>query len=115
LKEAHKAKAVKLTTYSYVSLFGLDGLDRFKSSIFENAIAVENIGTEPNIESLGASLKLLGKAAASAWKPGLGTLADHAAFLAVHKFIISIDDLERKGEKLRIIDILGVDYLLTDR
>src|SRR6266480_423552 len=51
LKEAQKAKAVKLTTYSYVSLFGLDGLDRFKSSIFENAIAVENIGTEPSIES----------------------------------------------------------------
>jgi hypothetical protein len=115
LREAHVAEGVKLSTYSYVSLFGLEGLDRLKASVFENAIAVENVGTEPSIESLGASLKSLGKAAAAAWKPGLGTLADHAAFLAVNKFIICIDDLERKGKNLRIIDILGLASLLKER
>jgi hypothetical protein len=62
-----------------------------------------------------ANIKALSKIAASALKPGLGTLAEHASFLAVRSYIVCIDDLERKGEKLRIIDILGLASLLKER
>lgn len=115
LKDAYQSGEVKLKSYSYVSLFGLDNLDRLKSSVFENVIPIESVGTDPNIETLGTNIKAVAKLAATAWKPGLGALADHAAFLAVSQYIICIDDLERKGEKLRIIDVLGLISLLRER
>ncbi|QOG21366.1 hypothetical protein [Bradyrhizobium sp. SEMIA] len=115
LKEAQQAAKVKLRSYSYVSLFGLDSLDRFKSSVFENVIPVQSVGTDPTIETLGTNIKAVAKLAATAWKPGLGALADHAAFLAVNQYIVCIDDLERKGEKLRIVDVLGLVSLLRER
>ncbi len=115
LKEAQQAKKVRLTSYSYVSLFGLDNLDRFKSSVFENVIPVSSAGTDPNIETLGTNIKNVAKLAAAAWKPGLGALADHAAFLAASQYIVCVDDLERKGEKLRMIDVLGLVSLLPHR
>jgi Cdc6-like AAA superfamily ATPase len=115
LKEAQQSSKVKLQSYSYVSLFGLDNLDRFKSSVFESVIPVASAGSDPNIETLGTNIKAVAKLAASAWKPGLGALADHAAFLAVKQYIVCIDDLERKGEKLRIIDVLGLTSLLRER
>lgn len=108
-------KDVALQSYSYVSLFGMDTLDRFKSSIFENVVPIESIATGPSIETLGQNVKVVAKIAAAAFKPGLGALAEHASFLAVNRYIVCIDDLERKGEKLRIIDILGLASLLKER
>lgn len=115
LKETQQSTKVKLQSYSYVSLFGLDNLDRLKSSVFENVIPVADAGTDPNIETLGINIKAVAKLAATAWKPGLGALADHAAFLAINQYVVCIDDLERKGEKLRIIDVLGLTALLRER
>jgi hypothetical protein len=106
---------VALTSYSYVSLFGLDTLDRFKSSIFENVVPVASVGTEPTMETLGSNIKAVSKLVAGVLKPGLGTLAEHAAFLTVRGYIVCIDDLERKGDKLRIIDVLGLASLLKER
>lgn len=115
LKEAQIGKKVALSSYSYVSLFGLDSLDRFKSSVFENVIPVSTIGTDPTIETMGANLKEVAGLVAKAWKPGLGALAEHAAFLSVSKYIVCVDDLERKGAKLRVIDILGMLSFLRER
>lgn len=115
LKEAQQAGKVKLDSYSYVSLFGLDSLDRFKSTVFENVIPVSSVGTDPTLETLGTNIKAVAKLAAAAWKPGLGALADHAAFLSVSQYIVCIDDLERKGDKLRLIDVLGLVSLLRER
>jgi hypothetical protein len=50
-----------------------------------------------------------------AFKPNLAAAADQVSFLAVRDLIICIDDLERKGEKLRIIDIFGLASLLKER
>lgn len=58
LKEAQQSTKVKLQSYSYVSLFGLDNLDRFKSSVFENVIQVASAGTDPNIATLGTTSRL---------------------------------------------------------
>jgi hypothetical protein len=113
LKQA--GKDVALQSYSYVSLFGLDTLDRFKSSIFENVIPIASIEVGPTMETLGENFKAMSKLALSAIKPGIGAIAEHAAFLSVREYIICIDDLERKGEKLRIIDILGLVSLLKER
>lgn len=115
LKECQVAKKVALSSYSYVSLFGLDSLERFKSSVFENVIPVSTVGTDPTIETMGTNLKEVAGLVAKAWKPGLGALAEHAAFLTVSKYIICVDDLERKGKQLRVIDILGLLSLLRER
>ncbi|MET4072696.1 Cdc6-like AAA superfamily ATPase [Bradyrhizobium sp. S3.2.6] len=113
LKQA--GKDVALQSYSYVSLFGMDTLDRLKSSIFENVIPVKSIDDGPTVETLGENFKALSKLALAAIKPGAGAIAEHAAFLSVRNYIVCIDDLERKGEKLRIIDILGLASLLKER
>ncbi|MGJ5088986.1 hypothetical protein ACQR06_25965 [Bradyrhizobium sp. HKCCYLRH1065] len=54
---AEAGKDVALPSYSYVSLFGVDTLDRFKLSIFENVIPMASIATGPTMESLGEDLK----------------------------------------------------------
>lgn len=113
LKEV--GKDVALQSYSYVSLFGLDTLDRFKLSTFENAIPITSIATGPTMETLGENLKSFGAKALGVIKPGLTTIAEQAAFLSVRNYIICIDDIERKGEKLRVIDILGLASLLKER
>ena len=46
LKEANSANKIKLNRYSYVSLFGINSLEAFKYTIFENVVRREIIGTE---------------------------------------------------------------------
>lgn len=113
LKEV--GKDIALPSYSYVSLFGLDTLDRFKLSIFENAIPLASIATGPTMETLRENLKSFGAKAIGVVKPGLTAIAEQAAFLSVRNYIICIDDIERKGEKLRVIDILGLVSHLKER
>jgi hypothetical protein len=115
LKEAYEAKAVKSEKYAYVSLFGLDSLDKFKSSIFENTIPIAKVGTEPSLETLDINLRQASTNLLRAWKPNLAAAAEQVSFLAVRELIVCIDDLERKGDKLRIIDILGLASLLKER
>jgi hypothetical protein len=102
LREAYLATAVNAQKYAYVSLFGLDSLDKFKSSIFENTIPISKVGTEPNLDTLDINLREASTNLLKAWKPNLAAAADQVSFLAVKDLIICIDDLERKGEKLRI-------------
>ncbi|WP_315775338.1 MULTISPECIES: hypothetical protein [unclassified Bradyrhizobium] len=113
LKEVGKDAA--LPSYSYVSLFGIDTLDRFKLSIFENVIPMASIATGPTMETLGENLKSISTKALGVIKPGLTTIVEQAAFLSVRNYTICIDDIERKGEKLRVIDILGLVSLLKER
>jgi hypothetical protein len=75
----------------------------------------ETLKDGPTIATWGENVKAMGKMGLSAIKPGLSAMAEHAAFLSVRNYIICIDDLERKGEKLRIIDILGLASLLKER
>lgn len=46
LKEACAENKLNLERYSYVSLFGINSLEAFKYTIFENVIKKEIVGTE---------------------------------------------------------------------
>jgi Cdc6-like AAA superfamily ATPase len=57
LREAHTAKPLQ-QKYSYVSLFGLDTLDKFKTTIFENTVPIDSIGSEPSLSGLNRKMCL---------------------------------------------------------
>ncbi len=52
LSDAKAQKKIGLKRYSYVSLFGVNSLDEFKYSIFENTLQSSEIGTKPSLETL---------------------------------------------------------------
>ena len=124
LKEACSKNKVNLERYSYVSLFGINSLEAFKYSIFENVIKKEIIGTEASletfknnttslIESFGRqSLNLFkGAPIVKSFSPAIETIS----FLSLNKTLICIDDLERKGKGLEIKDVLGLVSLLKEQ
>ena len=51
-KQAKNNKRIALKKYSYVSLFGINTLETFKSAIFENIISADSIGTVASLETL---------------------------------------------------------------
>lgn len=124
LNEACTENKLNLERYSYVSLFGINSLEAFKYTIFENVIKKEIIGTEASletfrsntaslIESFGRqSFNLLkGAPIIKSFSPAIETIS----FLSLNKTLICIDDLERKGKGLEIKDVLGLVSLLKEQ
>jgi hypothetical protein len=123
LKEAQASKGIALKRYSYVSLFGVNSLDEFKYSVFENSVKTDEIGIEPSLETLQsntvAAAERLGRK--SLWfiqqiplvKNYLGGLGP-VWFLSVSDTIICIDDIERRGKGLQIRDIMGLASSLKE-
>ncbi len=118
---AKNEKRISLEKYSYVSLFGLNSLDAFKFSIFENVVNTQVIGTEASLETFQEnSTKLLGKIArkgVSLFKEqtGFGSVIESISFLSLNKTLVCIDDLERAGEDLSLRDILGLVSQLKEQ
>jgi hypothetical protein len=126
LKEAKERNGIALRRYSYVSLFGLGSIDQLKLSIVENTTARERIGDAVTLESILANpLEAVGR-----WRrlltqlqiaplPGAKEIAaaiQSSSFLSVRDQIVCLDDLERKGDALKIKDVLGlVSFLKEDR
>ena len=52
VRKAKDSDALALTSYAYVSLFGLNSIDQLKYAVFENAVAANEIGIEPSVETL---------------------------------------------------------------
>ncbi len=124
LKEACDENKLNLERYSYVSLFGINSLEAFKYTIFENVINKEIVGSEASletfknnttslIESFGRQSFSLFKSApiVKSFSPAIETIS----FLSLNKTLICIDDLERTGKGLEIKDILGLVSLLKER
>ena len=124
LKDASSEDKIILERYSYVSLFGINSLEAFKYSIFENVIKREIVGTEASIdtfknntasliESFGRqSFNLLkGAPIVNSFSPAIETIS----FLSLNSTLICIDDLERKGKGLEIKDVLGLVSLLKEQ
>ncbi|MCU1269521.1 MAG: hypothetical protein JWN74_815 [Acidobacteriaceae bacterium] len=117
LKDAQSKSAIALKRYSYVSLFGVNSLDELKYSIFENSVRCSEIDVEPNLETLrsntSATAERLGRK--SLWflqqlpfiKNHIGGLGP-VWFLSVRNMIVCVDDIERRGEGLRVRDVLGL-------
>jgi hypothetical protein len=124
LKEAAVAKKINLERYSYVSLFGINSLEAFKYTIFENVVKREIIGTEASIETFKNNttslIESFGRQSFSIFKgapilksfvPAIETIS----FLSLNNTLICIDDLERKGKGLEIKDVLGLVSLLKEQ
>ena len=124
LRRARDKNGIALDSYAYVSLFGRDTLEQLKYAIFENGIALSDIGTDPTVETFksntAALFKRLGKQTFS-FLQNLPQAADHAtelqslAFLSVRERLVCIDDLERMGQHLPMKDVLGLISDLRDQ
>jgi len=124
LSEANTSNGIKLDRYSYVSLFGINSLEAFKYTIFENVVKKEMIGTEASletfknnatgiIESFGRQSINLFKGApiVKSFSPAIETIS----FPSLNDTLICIDDLERIGSNLDIKDVLGLVSLLKEQ
>ena len=124
LKEACVKNKVNLERYSYVSLFGINSLECFKYTIFENIIKKEIIGTEASLETFKSNTTSLiesfgrqsinlfkGAPIVKSFSPAIETIS----FLSLNKTLICIDDLERKGKGLEIKDVMGLVSLLKEQ
>ncbi|WP_315784282.1 P-loop NTPase fold protein [Bradyrhizobium sp. SZCCHNPS1003] len=112
---------IRLRKYAYVSLFGLQNLNELKYSIYENTIDTKDVGIEPSLKTLQTNTDFVVKSfgtqlisVISRFKGASATL-EAISFLAVRDRIVCIDDLERRGSNLRIIDVLGLVSYLTER
>lgn len=125
LEAAHAHKRVKLSRYSYVSLFGVNSLDELKLSIFENVITFSDGLKKADLDTLDAyvskigSWRKLAKIAQSipVVKNFVGNeIGGLVSFMTIRDQIICIDDLERRGQKLDVSDVLGlISYLREQR
>jgi len=125
LESAHKKQAIALKRYSYVSLFGVNSLEELKFSIFENVITLSEGLRKADINSLDSFISSL-----VPWRKltrilqNIPVVQNFAgadittliSFMTIHDQIICIDDLERRGQKLDINDVLGmISYLREQR
>ena len=124
LNSAKDSGHVGMERYSYVSLFGINSLDAFKYSIFENVVSKDLIGTEASIETFkentSSIIESFGRKVINLFKggpfiKGFSPAIESLSFLSLNKTIICIDDLERKGSKLDIKDVLGLVSLLKEQ
>lgn len=114
-----------IKSYSYVSLFGVDSLERFKYTIFENSVPKSIIGKPVTVETfsdnVGKVSQVIGKKSlktifSTGPLSGFSRALDSASFLLIQDSLICVDDLERKGESLSAKDLLGlISYLKEHR
>lgn len=125
VEAAQQARTIKLPRYSYVSLFGVNSLDELKFAIFENVITLSEGIKKPDLETLDAFISKFGS-----WRkltkiaqslPVVRTLVGADAtslvsFMTIRDQVICIDDLERRGQRLDVSDVLGlISYLREQR
>ena len=122
--EAKAEKRIVLPRYAFVSLYGVNTPEQLRASITENTVVREQIG-EP-IDLATVLNDPVGKVRAL-WRKMLSTLRyvpgseevnaiiQQLSFLSVREEIVCLDDLERKGDELRIRDILGLATFLKEQ
>jgi hypothetical protein len=116
LKAAVTNKTIKYDCYSLVSLFGIESLEKLKFAVFENRTYGETIGHEPDIESIAKSWGTIGsKIVAAVGGNALSDVVQAGAFVSIRKQVVCIDDIERKGKYLRVMEVLGLASFLRER
>ncbi|MBB6305022.1 P-loop NTPase fold protein [Rhizobium leucaenae] len=125
LELTQKASKVGLHRYSYVSLFGVNTLDELKFAIFENVITLSEGVKKADLATLDAYVSKLGSwrkltriaSSLPVIRNVVGTDATSlVSFMTIRDQIVCIDDLERRGQKLDVSDVLGlISYLREQR
>jgi hypothetical protein len=120
LEEARgQENGIGLKKYAYVSLFGLTSLEELKYAIFENTVSTTGPAEEPGFHSMQANvLEITKKFSKQKLLPVLqqlpiikgyaGGVTPVLSFMMVKNLLICVDDIERRGEKLSMRDVLGL-------
>ncbi len=125
LEEALKTGKVALPRYSYVSLFGINSIDELKFAIFENVVTLKKGKIRADISTLDEFVN----SNVVQWRkitrfvqslPFVKSLVGSEAttifsFLTIRDQIICLDDLERRGHRLDIGDVLGLVSFLREQ
>ncbi|EKF9582630.1 hypothetical protein O1C47_000308 [Vibrio cholerae] len=100
------------SNYSYVSLFGLNGLKELQSSVFYNAHSInynDKVSTtKSNLKKVGFIAKRIPQV--SKYESAMSAIENSL----VKDYLICIDDLERKSEKFSMSTLLGYVSNLTE-
>ncbi|MCQ1572723.1 hypothetical protein NFO65_18500 [Neorhizobium galegae] len=124
LAEATDQGKFKLKNYSYVSLFGLNSLEDLRYSIFENTVPIARSADGPDESTFAflmskasefwRKLKPVAELGAGIFnKKGITDVIFRSMFLTVRNQIVCIDDLERRGEGLKVKDVMGLASFLN--
>lgn len=121
IKKTKKDKDLDLhrTKYAYVSLFGIKDVDDIYQTIFINTEQLRNKPEEDSFKKWLInkiySLRIMSfiKEAANhenaiPWVSSFGSLVRTGMSLLVRNMIICIDDIERKGKNISIVEIMGI-------
>lgn len=137
-----REKQIKQVAYSYISLFGKSSLSEVRASIFQAGALItsedeikkefeETYSTSTRLLSLAPWLqttaaKATGFARLTGWISNIAKSAPYTdkfsgliaslEYKLVNKYLICIDDLERKGSNLSIREIMGlIDELANQK
>lgn len=125
--------SISLKKYAYVSLFGVNSLEELKSQIFQNLISPNQVGEESSWSSIKAisdrtksifrkgttflnrAIEAAGKTTLNFDSAAFAPFISNILFKSVRESLICIDDLERKGDQLKIKDVLGLMSQLKEQ
>jgi hypothetical protein len=125
LEQAQAASNIALPRYSYVSLFGVNSLDELKLSIFENVLTLSDGQLKADLNTLdsfvnsnlGQWRKLTRLVQSIPFVRSFigGDAPALLSFLTIRDQIVCFDDLERRGQRLDIGDVLGLVSFLREQ
>lgn len=124
LNDANANNKIALDRYAYVSLFGVNSLDSLKQTIFECVINKDLIGTEPSLETFKANITAVSKSFGRKTLDFFSSIPliknftstiESLSFLSLNRTLICIDDIERRGSKLEIKDVMGLISQLKEQ
>ncbi|MEW4447312.1 hypothetical protein [Qipengyuania sp. JC766] len=126
LNECREQGTCPRKRYSYVSAFGVSSIKELKQAVFQSTVRLDGNAIEPTVDSFRENLRTiegasrlaewtgrrLSKASSSLvslipWAGSAGDLILPTASLLIRDQIVCIDDLERSGNGLSIVEVLG--------
>ncbi|MFZ2104504.1 MAG: hypothetical protein WAV18_03825 [Roseiarcus sp.] len=126
VRRAQAEKKFARSGYSKVSLFGLTSLDAVKHAIFENTQWTIKGARPPSVEAMedflnvGKLPRLLQFFSTASKHPYFekligGAVFREVAFMSVREEVVCIDDFERRGDGLKVKDVLGLIAFLCEQ
>ena len=124
IQVAKSNQGIALERYAFVSLFGVNSTEQLRLSIVESTVPRDRIGEDIDLEStfqhpVHSTQRFLRRVLSKvAYVPGAkdaAALVQQLSFLSVRKQLICLDDLERKGDGLKIKEVLGLASFLKEQ
>jgi len=133
INKHRKSGSLPMNRYAYASAFGIRSLEELKAAVFQSTVRLDRGEIEPTVRSFTDHVKSidgLGALAERGGRSGLklfenlvsmipyagkssGLLLPSASLLIKNQ-IVCLDDIERSGDGLNIVDILGFASMLKE-